>query len=241
MFMLNKGSFVIIDGIAGCGKTTILKATKNWFQESGARIFDLAVWNESHNSPPNFEDAAYADVLFTFEPTRTWIGSAIREELSKTETSYSAKSMAHAFSLDREIMYKRLILPALKAGKIIIQDRGVTTSIVYQSFMDDSMSLKELITLPGNKLALENPPNHLILPEITAHEAFLRGQKRSESKGVFSENLSDLEKWNERFHAQWFQELFTKKGTNIHTISTETPLADTLTQAKQLFQKLFNL
>ncbi len=239
--MLNKGSFVIVDGIAGCGKTTILKATKNWFQESGARIFDLTVWSENNTRPPSFAETNHADVLFTFEPTRTWIGSAIREELSKPEEEYSALSLAHAFSLDREVMYKRLILPALKAGKIIIQDRGVTTSIVYQPVMDGSITLEEITSLPGNRLALLNPPNHLILPQISAEDAFLRGQKRAESKGVFSEVLSDLEKWNDRFNSLWFHDLFTKKGTQIHTIQTDVPLADTLTQAKKLFQTLFNL
>lgn len=239
--MPTQGTLVMIDGIAGSGKSTILKAARGWFADSGARIFDLGVWSETHTTPPTFSDAKEADVLFTFEPTRTWIGSAIRQELSRTDAPYSAYSLATAFALDRELMYRRLIIPALAEGKIVIQDRGVSTSIVYQPIMDNTITLEEVLRLPGNALALTYAPHHLILPRIPATLAYERSSKRAESKGVFSEVLPHLETWNERFHSDWFAKLFKERGSTIHSIQTDTPLAETLSEAKRLFTNIFHL
>lgn len=229
----------MIDGIAGSGKSTIAKAAIEWARSTGYRVFDLKEWSETHTEPPRFEDVSDYDLFVTFEPTRLWVGSAIRHELSQTEKPYSGKALAHAFALDREIQYKRLIVPALAAGKHVIQDRGVTTSIVYQPIMPDSPSLEELLELPGNTFALEHAPDHLIVTDIEAELAVKRlPGRKEESKGVFAE-LDMLKKWNERFRSDWFRELFEKKGSQVHYLDTRTEKDLMLQQATELIKRLF--
>lgn len=232
-----KGTFIMVDGILGSGKSTILNALHDWAEACEHRIFSMRDWQE--DIPPAFSDLPDMDVLFTYEPTRTWIGRALRYELSRTDEPYSGRSQAHAFALDREIQYRRLILPALAAGKTVIQDRGVTSSIVIQPTISNDIEVEELIQLPGNALALEHAPTHLILTHVDAATAFNRIQSRSEeSKGVYA--LKDsLVQQEERFKADWFRQLMAKHGTTIHEIDTSQTLEETQQAATTLVNSIF--
>jgi thymidylate kinase len=236
--MQRKGKFIMVDGLTGSGKSTILKAVHEWAASCHHRMFKLHDWKDP--TPPRFEDLPEADVYFTYEPTRSWIGAAIRYELSQTENPYGGEELAHAFALDRQIMYRRLILPALAAGKHVIQDRGVSSSIVYQPVMPNSVPLETLLELPGNKLALEHAPDALVLTTLPATLAHERIQSRSdESKGVFAE-LDFMKLQEERFAADWFRNLFTQRGSTIYEVDTSQTLKESKDQATTLINQLLN-
>lgn len=234
----SSGRFLIVDGIAGSGKSTLLKHLKEEFRHEGARVFDLKDWCAKHRTIPTFDDAKDADILFTYEPTGSWIGEAIRLEMSQKEHPYSAISLAQAFSLDRLVLYNRLIIPARNAGKPIIQDRSFTSSIVYQTTMENPLSLESLLDLPGNRLALEHPPNHLILTDLDPELAISRASKRKElSKGVFQE-LELLQKIDSAFKAPWFENLLKDAGIKIHRVSTDQPQTDSIKEFSTLIHTL---
>ena len=230
------GRFIMIDGIAGSGKSTVLRAIETWAEEMNHRVFRLSEWKD--DVPPLFQDTADHDIYFTYEPTRTWIGRAIRYELSQEKQPYGGEELAHAFALDRQIMYRRLIIPALNAGKTIIQDRGVSTSLVYQPIMQDARSLEIIMALPGNKLALEYAPNDLILTKLSAEESFKRILSRNEeSKGVFGQ-LAFLKQLEQRFQEPWLKNLFESHGTTLHQLDTSGTIEDTTSRAQKLIQQI---
>lgn len=236
----NKARFIVVDGIAGSGKSTILKEVRKWAEEQNHSVFDLAQWSKENHNPPDYEDLKEHDIFFTFEPTRSWIGSAIRFEMSRDDTPYGAEELAHAFSLDRQIMYRRLIIPALKANKIIIQDRSVSTSIVYQPIMHETITREQVMELPGNQLALCHVPHALILtklhPEIAAERIRQRSQ---ESKGVFAD-IELLRKVQAGFESTWFKELYEQNGTEIHSLDTSDSLETTIKKARELIHTILS-
>lgn len=234
--MQKKTKFIMVDGLTGSGKSTVIKAVQAWAVECGHRMFRLHEWTESR--PPAFEDVANFDVYFTYEPTRHWVGAAIRYELSREDNPYGGEELAHAFALDREIMYKRLIIPALEAGKTVIQDRGVSSSLVYQPVMKNSVPLETILALPGNALALRHAPDALILTKLPAQTAFERIKAREdESKGVFTD-LSFLKLQEERYSSQWLKKLFEDHGTQVFQLDTSMPIEDTQKRAKQLIEQI---
>ncbi|MBU0531417.1 MAG: hypothetical protein ABIG32_01500 [Candidatus Uhrbacteria bacterium] len=236
---MNQGKFVVIDGIAGSGKSTLIKAAKFWAESRDYKIFDLVEWAREHRDPPTYEEIKDYDIYFTFEPTKTWIGSAIRYEFSRTDDPYPGIVPAQALSLDRLIMYKRVIIPALEDGKMIIQDRSVSSSIAYQPAMDDSISLEEVIELPGNKLALEHAPDLLVLTDLDPETIVERVKNRQDdSKGVY-ENLEFLKKVAERYRAEWYSELFMKHGTSVHVFDTRIPKQEMTIKFLKLLEKIF--
>lgn len=232
--------FVVVDGLTGSGKSTILRAIKQWSLACGHKIFDLEEWSKTHPEPPTFDQIKDFDVYFTFEPTKTWIGSAIRYEMSRTDEPYNGLELAHAFSLDRLVHYKRLVLPALRAGKTVIQDRSVSTSIVYQPAMAGGPTLEELLKLPGNALALEHAPDALILTHVKPETAQARlAARENESKGVF-EDVELLRKISERFASDWFSRLYHDHGTAVHHFNADVSREQMENDAQKLIEQILS-
>lgn len=235
------GTFIMIDGIAGSGKSTLLKALKESIRASGKTFFDMQEWNETHHTPPTFEDVAGYDIYFVFEPSKTWLGAAIRNEISFHPEYYSARTQAEAFALDRIMQYRRLIIPALQSGKTIIQDRGVTTSLVYQSTLDPTLTMQHIAELEGNRMALEYAPQHLVLTHIdpaTAHAR--RGTRNDQSKGMYEETEL-LRRAQETFHGSDFCGFMGLHGTTIHVVDTSGDIASSIHSFQSLIHPLIRL
>lgn len=238
---MKNGLFVMIDGIAGSGKTTVVQAMFDELQAKSLKCFRLQDWSQDH--PPTFEEIPDFDVYFTFEPTRQWVGAAIRKEMSQTKNPYDGKELAYAFALDREIMYRRLIIPALQAGKMIVQDRGVSTSLVYQPVMPNSISLEEVASLPGNKLALEHAPDHLILTSASIEQIAERIHTRPATQGAVGVfvDVELMKRVDIVYRAPRFRELFESNGTQFHLLDTGNTLEQSKTDASTLITKLLGI
>ncbi len=229
--------FIVLEGIAGSGKSTIIQAFKTWMASQQYTCFDLAEWSDRHFDSPTENDVVDADVLFTMEPSKQWIGRAIRKELSRPEQMYTGIDTAQAFALDRMIQYKRFILPSLAKGKIVIQDRSVASSAVYQPAIDSSITREEVLQLPGNAFALQHPPQHLILTKVDIDHLVARLKRNDDHKGIF-ENVDLLTRVQDAYFSDWFRSVFEKAGTTIHVIDANQPKDIMIQEALALLTSL---
>jgi len=211
------GMFIIIDGLDGSGKSLIVNGLAEHFKNQGKKVFELKEFWKTSNSLPEPEELFGYDVIITAEPTYSMVGIAIRQEIIKNHNrNYSVLATATAFSLDRLILYKRIIIPLLEKGKIIIQDRSVTTSIVYQPIQAEPLSLAKVLGLEGNRLALENRPDLLIIADVNAEVCAERLAARSDKKdNAIFENLAFQKKAYKRFKSKWFRKLFEERGSKV--------------------------
>jgi len=217
-----KGVLIIIDGIDGSGKTTIVQGLAEYLRRKNKKVFDLKeYWKHSHSLPEPEKLYKY-DIIISAEPTFSLVGGAIRNELIReNKRNYSALTTATAFSLDRLILYKRIIIPLLKKGKTIIQDRGLTTSLVYQPVQAEPLSLKKILSLEGNKLALRYRPDLLVITDTKPEVCIRRLSRRAEKKDhAIFEELSFQGKAYKRFKSRWFKELFRRKGSRLVHLDT---------------------
>lgn len=206
----------MIDGIDGSGKSTVVSTWKKYLSDQGNAIFDLKNYLKEKNHYPETHELSNYDIIFSAEPTYTGVGKVIREELINTSASYSPKAVAEAFSLDRLVLYTKIIIPLLKNNKIIIQDRGVSSSLAYQPLTNQEVTTDFVANLPGNQLAIENRPDHLVLVDCDAQVSFDRLHSRTDKQddAVF-EKIDFLEKLAIRYLDKNYQKLFTDKGTKI--------------------------
>jgi dTMP kinase len=128
------GFFVTIEGPNAVGKTTITGRIAAALQARGAVVHA------------------------TTEPSATPLGRLVRS----AESYLTGRALALAVAADRYAHIEAEITPALKAGKIVITDRYVQSSLVLQRL--DGLGLAEIwsynahVTVPGMSVYLEDDP-----------------------------------------------------------------------------------
>ncbi|MEE8638650.1 MAG: dTMP kinase [Candidatus Margulisiibacteriota bacterium] len=100
--------FITFEGPEGCGKSTHSKRLKNYLEGKGH------------------------EVILTHEPGGTQLGKHIRELLLDPESVLSENTEVYLFAADRSEHVNKIILPALKQGKIVISDRFTDSTLAYQ-------------------------------------------------------------------------------------------------------------
>ena len=105
--MSTKGTFICIEGLDGCGKTTQAKLLAKKL-------------GKSHNA------------VYTAEPSRGKIGTYIRNSYLYGEKRRSIVLEALLFAADRIEHLETEVLPALREGCLVISDRFVYFSLAYQ-------------------------------------------------------------------------------------------------------------
>lgn len=104
-----KGLFITLEGPDGSGKSTIARLLADYLRETGY------------------------DVVTTREPGGTKISEDIRDIIldnNNTNMSYVTEALLYAASRAQHVSQK--ISPAIEKGKIIICERFVLSSLVYQ-------------------------------------------------------------------------------------------------------------
>ncbi|MFB3737591.1 MAG: dTMP kinase [Candidatus Velamenicoccus archaeovorus] len=105
------GVFVVFEGVEGAGKGTQIRLAKEWLEAEGV------------------------DVLVTREPGGTEVGEKLRELLLDHETGHlEPRTEALLFAASRAQHVSTVIRPALAAGKVVICDRYIDSSLAYQGW-----------------------------------------------------------------------------------------------------------
>ena len=234
-----KNRFVIVDGLDGSGKGTIVDALQKWAELKGLKVLDLRSYCREKNTLPEPEEVMQYDAVVSAEPTFCFVGKAIRDELVRaTGRHYSAMSLALAFALDREILYKRVLIPAIKAGKYVFQERGISSSLVYQP-VQEHIQLSELIRLPGNKTALQFAPGLFIIATVKPETVINRLGTRSKKDYSIFDSLQFQRNLDARFRSDWLRQLLEQHGSKVVYLNTDEPRTadETQKEAVRVFEQ----
>ena len=98
------GMFITLEGIDGCGKSTVSKQVASTLQERGNEVYH------------------------TMEPSENWLGQAVRRSYTEEISPFTEVFL---FLADRATHTDR-IKKELAAGKIVISDRYCDSSTAYQ-------------------------------------------------------------------------------------------------------------
>ena len=148
-----KGTHIVLEGIDGAGTTTQRARLAAVLKERGFDIHETA------------------------EPSGLPVGKLIRKALQK-EIPWEPSQFALAFALDRLDHVRREITPAMESGKVVLSDRYVISSLVYQSL--------ELPIEWVRSLNQHAPiPDLTLLVDLDVSEAEARRQKRGGPEEIF--------------------------------------------------------
>lgn len=214
----------MIDGIDGSGKSTIMSTWKETLQKTHT-CFDITAFCKAEHRLPTLEEVGDVQVVFSAEPTHAWVGAAIRSELISKDASYQTETIADAFSLDREILYTRLLIPLRARGVHIIQDRGISTSLCYQSLGETGLAMSYIAGLRGNTLTLTHAPDYLVISDIPPATALTRlaGRFEKDDNAKF-EHQEFLTLARNQFLSSDYQTYFTSRGTVVEILNANVEL-----------------
>lgn len=122
-----KGLFIVMEGPDGSGKTTQIDLLKEYLEEAGY------------------------ECLITREPGGTVIGEEVRQLILNPEhKEMSPVTEMLLYAASRAQLVHEVIGPALEEGKIVISDRFVDSSIVYQGIARKlGISTVSAVNAPG--------------------------------------------------------------------------------------------
>ena len=167
-----RGRFITFEGTDGCGKSTQMALAADWLSERG--------W----------------ELVRTREPGGCPISERIRQIVLSDASDADARGMtdeceALLFAASRAQHVHDVILPALRAGKIVLCDRFLDSSIVYQGY---GRELGEDFIRQINVPAQKARPDKTFLYEIDEGAALSRATRgghadRIEAEGVAYQRL----------------------------------------------------
>ncbi|RKD28826.1 dTMP kinase [Thermohalobacter berrensis] len=162
-----KGLFITVEGPDGSGKSTQIKLLSEYLQDKGY------------------------DIVITREPGGTKISEDIREIiLDDKNTGMSPVTEALLYAASRAQHVYEKVIPALKEGKIIICDRFVDSSLVYQGIAR-GLGIEKIKEI--NEFAIQGiKPDVTLFLNIDPELASLRRRAR--------QNQDRLEKESIEFH-----------------------------------------
>lgn len=145
--------FIVLDGIDGSGTTTHSQLLAGFLESKGLKVH------------------------ITQEPSNNEIGLLLRKFLKDNKIPPSTDALM--FAADRDLHYRNEIKKKLDEGYIVISDRYIESSIIYQSIQSDEISIEWVKSI--NKFA--GMPDATIILDIEAQISLSR------------KNQSDLEKF----------------------------------------------
>lgn len=208
-----QGTFISFEGPDGAGKTSVINAIHQQLAEQ------------------------YGDeqVLLTREPGGNRISEQIREVLFDDQnTNMDARTEALLFAAARRQHIVEDIEPALKAGKIVLSDRYVDSSVAYQG---GGRHLGNNDIWELNQFAI-----HGLLPDLTIYldiDSELGLQRISQHR---SNQVNRLDREKLRFHQDVraaYLTLAQRHRDRIVTIDASQPLADVIQDTQQAIHRCF--
>jgi dTMP kinase len=139
--MKQKGFFICVEGLDGCGKTTQTKLLVSRLKESYSAVY-------------------------TAEPTNGKIGRFIKEYCLAADNRGSSVVEALLFAADRFEHVLTEIAPAVNEGKLVVSDRYVYSSLAYQGSaglnLDWIKKINEHAVKPDLALVIDVKPETVI-------------------------------------------------------------------------------
>jgi len=192
-----KGIYIALEGIDGSGKSTQVERLKEYFQKKGK------------------------EVVTTREPRKTEgiIGKMVQEILYGN-IKVPSVAFQYLFSADRAMNHEELILPSLKAGKVVISDRCFWSAVPY-GVLDrggDSVESENMMGLVSQSiLSMYNQftlPDYTIYLDVSSTTAMQRIDEIDGKKEIYEDQkkLATIHKVYSWLVEQFPQEFIVIKG-----------------------------
>jgi|SRR3989338_9067023 len=188
-----KGLYIVLEGIDGSGKTTQVEELTRYFRSKEK------------------------DVIQVHEPGREGLIGDIIQKVLTGEAKMPSVALQYLFSADRSLHHEKVIIPALKAGKVIISDRCFWSAIVYgildRMGKNYGYEMMNALLISQSILSMYHQfivPNYTFLLKVSLKTALARIASKDDIKEIY-EDEKKLQKVIEGY--DWLAGRFGKEIT----------------------------
>lgn len=205
---MKKGLLITFEGGEGSGKSTIIKRLVQELQ------------------------AQYPDIVLTREPGGTKISEEIRKIiLDKDNILMDKKTEALLYAASRRQHLIETVFPALDSHKIVLSDRYLDSSLVYQGYAR-GIGINEVLDV--NLFAIDNRlPDLTILFDLRPEVGLKR--IKSNSREINRLDLEALE-FHKKVH-EGYLILQKQYGDRIKKVDAEQPIEDVYCRVRKLVEE----
>ncbi len=207
MMIGTKGLFIVLEGPDGSGKSTMANKIGEYYKLKGKEI------------------------EFTREPGGTNISEKIRELIldnNNVEMDYRTEALLYAAA--RAQLVSQKIIPWLEKGKVVISERFVYSSLVYQG-LGRGLNLEDIKKI--NDFATCNiVPNLVLLFDIDPEKALNRKLRFNNGDRLENENIS--------FHRRVYDgyKKIASYYPEIKTINAERSIEELFEEIKNIINSI---
>lgn len=191
----HQGIYISLEGVDGSGKTTQVEKLTEYFRGKGK------------------------SVIQTREPRKEGLIGDIVQKVLTGKLKMSSIALQYLFSTDRVLHHEEVIIPALKAGKVVISDRCFWSAIVY-GILDRTQGKydykdAEFLLIVHSLLSMYHQfivPDYTFYLKVSLPTALKRISDKNDILEIY-ENKEKLKKAIEGY--DWLSEKFAKEIITI--------------------------
>jgi len=210
---IKKGYFIVLEGGEGSGKTSLLKRIQGEYGNN---------------------------IVVTREPGGSKFAEEIRNVILNSPNAHKANALTMflSFCAARSDHMRETVIPALRAGKIVISDRFDGSTFAYQIIAQKNKELRKIFWIIRN-IILENgkySPNLYVYLDVNPEIGLIR---RDKDKG----QQNHFDRRDIKFHQtlqKGFKEFFANKNQPVKKliINAENSQEQVFQDMRQVLDKL---
>ncbi|HEY6242652.1 MAG TPA: dTMP kinase [Pyrinomonadaceae bacterium] len=201
------GTFITFEGIDGSGKSTQLRLVSTFLKGLGC------------------------EALVTREPGGTTIGLRLRAALLDAQEEVDPLTELLVFAADRAQHVRRILRPALQAGRVVISDRYADATVAYQGagrgFKADLV--EEIVRLATEGLV----PDLTLLFDLPVSESTNRTTRRSNVRNKLDRLDIEHRDFHERVRKAYLQ-IAAAQPERVKVIDSSGAVEDTQERLKSI-------
>lgn len=201
------GTFITFEGIDGSGKSTHLRLLANFLQSHGV------------------------DAVLTREPGGTPVGNRLRAALLDAQEEVDPLTELLVFAADRAQHVRRVLRPAIEAGRVVISDRYADATVAYQGggrgFSAELIS--EIVGLATEGLK----PDLTLLFDLSVTESNTRTRRRTNGNQAGDRLDGETAEFHTRVRNAYLR-LAETEPDRVKVIETNQSLEETQERVREI-------
>ena len=189
--LIKDGIFIVIDGSDGSGKTTVAKSLVDRLNAFGY------------------------DAIYTREPGGTPTAEKLRDIFKNDFSKMSYKEQTMMIMTARSMNLNNVILPALNEGKIVVCDRYMRSTFIYQGYYNNIEDIDFFYNLMNGVTSIRYPDYEAILL-VDPDTAYKRSNNRLDDKDDIESGYEFYKRINDAYKE------FYIEFDNIYDVNTRT-------------------